>query len=339
VSALDVLIVSHGDGHWLGPCLRSLESHRGDIDTRVVIVENGPHEPDYPAEVTEDPGVLVVRSPNRGFAAGNNLGLRHCGADLVLLLNPDTEIASGTLAAAAAEMDDDPEIGMLAVRQLNPDRTLYPSIRRFPGAVRSLANGFGVERARWLNRRLGERDLDLDRYDRRREIDWTTGAVMLVRREALRSAGDFDERYFLFSEETDLAKRIKDAGWRIVHSPALEVVHYAGKAGVAPKREAQLAYSRLQYARRHFSPAHRVAYRAVLALHHFLRIAALSVRGPTATSSAEASKACLRVLLAGGPPPYRPDASMAQRVEPLVAAANGDTWGVHGQSRQGSVDG
>lgn len=303
----DVVIVSYGDAEWLPPLLRSLEAHRGDCDIRVIVVENGSHDAGYPPGVAEAGQVRVLRSANRGFAAANNLGLSHSTAETVFFLNPDTELVRGTLAAALAELEAAPDIGMLAVRQLDPDGALFASIRRFPTAARLFANALGVERVPWLGAVAGERDLRMGRYGRRVDIDWTTGAAMLVRREALRSAGDFDERYFLFSEETDLARRLRAAGWRIVHSPSLEIVHHAGKAGADPRREAQMAYARLQYARRHFSPAHRALHRLVLLAHHGLRLAIPARRA--------ASLWCLQVAAGLSAPPYRPDATVSQRLE------------------------
>ena len=94
---------------------------------------------------------------------------------------------------------------------------------------------------------------------------------MLARREALESAGFLDERFFIYSEEPDLCLRIKRAGWRVRHLPEMTIVHHAGKAGVRPKMCAQDAYTRMQYARKHFSPLHRSSYAAALALGYATR--------------------------------------------------------------------
>ena len=82
---------------------------------------------------------------------------------------------------------------------------------------------------------------------------------MLARREALLGAGFMDERFFLFSDEPDLCLRIRRAGWRIVHSPAMTIVHHAGKAGVKPRLVAQEALARRLYAEKHFAAPHRAA--------------------------------------------------------------------------------
>ena len=294
--ALDVIIVSHGDGAWLGACLRSLRARSGGAQLEIVIVENGGEVHDRGALGSD---VEVIEVDNRGFGAANNVGLKATSGEFALLLNPDTEIASGTLAAAVAEIEARQDVGLLAVRQLDGDGQLFPSIRRFPRVRHLVANALGVERLPVLRDRLGERVLAPSAYDRLRDIDWTTGAVMLVRREAMSAVGGFDERYFLFSEETDLARRLRDAGWRAVHSPVLEVVHHAGKAGVHPRREAQMAYARMQYARAHSPRLQRAAYQAVLISSHALR--SLLRRDPEGRRAARYS---LAVLLGRRPQPY-----------------------------------
>ena len=142
-------------------------------------------------------------------------------------------------------------------------------------------------------------------YERTGTFDWTTGAVLAVRREAFEAVGGFDERFFLFSEETDLCKRIQDRGWGAHVEPGVTFVHHAGKAGVHPAREAQMAHARLQYARKHFGRVRAASYRAVLLTHHAMRLASLRLLGSTRTSSAPASARALRVLLGTEQAPYR----------------------------------
>jgi hypothetical protein len=130
-----------------------------------------------------------------------------------------------------------------------PEAELFPTIRRFPNAVRAVFEALGSERSPFRASWLGERELDLGRYEHEIACDWTSGSFLLVRREALESAGLFDERFFIYSEETDLCLRIKAAGWEIRHLPTMTILHHAQKAGANPKMEAQLAFAGLQYAR------------------------------------------------------------------------------------------
>ena len=94
---------------------------------------------------------------------------------------------------------------------------------------------------------------------------------MLARREALESAGYFDEHFFMYSDETDLCRRIKLAGWEIRHLPQMTILHHDRKAGIKPHIESLGALTRMWYARKYFSPVHRVAYRGAVMLRHVLR--------------------------------------------------------------------
>jgi exopolysaccharide biosynthesis WecB/TagA/CpsF family protein len=298
---LEVVIASHGDGRWLEPCLSSLECAAGVCTYRTTIVENGGSS----VPVPETPTRRVLYTPNRGFAAANNAGARGSTADLLLFLNPDTEVAQGSLELLVKSMRRRPEVGLLGVRQVTSDGSLWPSLHRFPSLGRALAQALASEKWPGVGARVGERVLDADRYSRGAPFDWTTGAVLAVRRAAFEDIGGFDERFFLFSEETDLCKRIQDVGWETHLEPGVTVIHHAGKAGVDPPREAQMAYARLQYAKKHFSRPGVAAYHAILLLHHLLRFAILRFRGSTRSSRAPASALALRVLIGKSPPPFR----------------------------------
>jgi N-acetylglucosaminyl-diphospho-decaprenol L-rhamnosyltransferase len=298
---LEVVIVSHCDERWLEPCVNSLEVATGACAYRATIVENG----GSPVSVAEGPNRRLLYTENRGFAAANNAGASGSAADFLLFLNPDTELVEGTLETLVKALRDRPDVGLLAVRQVTGDGRLYPSLHRFPSVRRALAQAFASEKWPGVGKRLGERVLDPERYSQHGPFDWTMGAVLAVRREAFEAVGGFDDRFFLFSEETDLCKRLQDAGWRADLEPELTFVHHAGKAGVHPPREAQMAYARLQYARKHFSRARAAAYHAILVVHHLLRLVVLRFHGPTGSSSAPASALALSVLLGRSEAPFR----------------------------------
>jgi N-acetylglucosaminyl-diphospho-decaprenol L-rhamnosyltransferase len=299
---LEVVIVSHRDERWLTRCVESLEDAAGECAYRATIVENG----GFPIALRATPRVRVLHTHNRGFGAANNAGALGSDAEYLLFLNPDTELARGTLELLVKAFDERREVGLIAVRQVRSDGRLWPSLHRFPSVRRELAQALANEKWPGAGKRLGERVLEFDRYTRAGPFDWTTGAALAIRREAFEAVGGFDERFFLFSEETDLCKRVQDAGWDAYVEPRITIIHHAGKAGVEPQRQAQMAYARLQYAKKHFSRPGAVAYHAILVLNHLLRLVVLRFRGATNSSSAPASAMALRVLLGRAEPPFRP---------------------------------
>jgi N-acetylglucosaminyl-diphospho-decaprenol L-rhamnosyltransferase len=297
---LEVVIVSHRDERWLTRCVESLENAVGACAYRTTIVENG----GFPLSLRAAPRRRVLFTPNRSFGAANNAGARfECRVPAV----PKSrhQLAHGTLELLVNAIRERPEVGLLAVRQVTSDGGLWPSLHRFPSVRRALAQAFACEKWPRGAKRLGERVLDFDHYSLGGPFDGTTGAALAIRREAFEAVGGFDERFFLLSEETDLCKRVQDAGWEAHVEPRITFIHLAGKDRVQPPQEAQMAYARLQYAKKHFSRPGATGYHAILVMHHLLRVAVLRFHGPTQSSSAPASEMALRVLLSKSAPRFR----------------------------------
>lgn len=302
---LAIITISTNEVEWLGPCLSSIYEHAGDIRLDVVVVDN--ESTDGTQEFVEStfPEARVVRSQNGGFGYANNRGWESANARYALFLNPDTEIVDGSFADLIRAVDARPQVGLVGVRQLTSDGTLYPTMRRFPNAGRTLGEALFSESWPFHPAWAGERLLDMTAYDREHECDWTVGAFMLARREALLSAGLMDERYFLQCEEPDLCLRIKQAGWSVHHLPLMTIVHHAGKVGISPRMKAQDAFARRQYAHKHFSRPHRLGYLSAIGIKHALRAAA-SIREPREArrSRRQASYRAIRTLMRPSETPF-----------------------------------
>jgi N-acetylglucosaminyl-diphospho-decaprenol L-rhamnosyltransferase len=315
VADVAIIIVSTNEAHWLGPNLSSIFARAGECDLDVVVVDNG--STDGTRELVESrfPRARVVDSVNRGFAHANNRGAMTAAARYVLFLNPDTEIVDGTFAGLVSALDARPDVGLAGVRQLTADGTLWPTIRYFPSVTRALGEALCSERWPWRSRWAGERELDLGRYDEEVDCDWTSGSFMFARREALLSGGLMDERFFIYSEEPDLCLRIKGAGWSVRHMPQLTIVHHAGKGGVRPRMIAQDAYTRRQYARKHFPAPQRALYLVAVAARHAVRAVGRS-RSDDAARRREAARLALRTLLGHVEPPFGAPPQTAVKADP-----------------------
>lgn len=300
------IVVSHNGKHWLDPALSSLYERAGEIDLDLVVVDNGS---DGSAEHVEEhfPDARAIRCPNHGFGHANNRALETADARYVLFLNPDTKLLKGSLADLVARLDSRPEVGLAGVRQLRRDGSLAPSIRRFPSASNMLAEALGVERVPGARRFFGERELDPREYERERSCDWTSGSFMLARAAALEKTGWFDERFFLYAEETDLCRRLKDDGWEVVHMPQMTIHHYEDDRRTNANLEAQAAYARMQFARKHFPDA-ASDYRGALALRYALRLGLHSLRGRPESVQRRGARAALGTVLNGRAPYEKPSA-------------------------------
>jgi N-acetylglucosaminyl-diphospho-decaprenol L-rhamnosyltransferase len=313
VHDIAIITVSTSEAHWLGPCLSSVFAQMGDVSADVVVVDNESRDGTAELVKSEFPAARVVQSRNHGFSHANNRALMTCDARYVLFLNPDTEILEGTFAELVRAMDARPTVGLVGVRQVNGERHLDLTIRRFPNALRALGDALSAERLPGRPRWLGERELDHSVYDREVACDWTSGSFMLVRREAIESAGFLDERFFMYSDETDFCRRIKTAGWEIRHLPAMTIVHHEGKAGVKPAIESLLAHTRIVYARKHFSPAHRALYSAAVLLRASLR-SVYGGPGERGRLVKAANRRAVATLLGRVPVPHGPTSRFSVRI-------------------------
>lgn len=299
-----IIIVSANNASWLTACLSSIRAHAGTATLDVVVVDN--ESTDGTRELVQSgfPWARVVSSPNNGFGYGNNRGLETTHARYALFLNPDTEIVVGTFGELVELLDARPQIGLIGVRQTAADGTLWPSMRRFPRFTRALGEALFSERWPVTPAWAGERVLNRSLYERECRCDWTSGSFMLARRAALESAGWFDERFFIYSEEPDLCLRIKRAGWEVRHVPQMTIIHHAGKGGLQPRLVAQDAYARKQYAQKHLGRGHRELYLSALGLRYLIRAATARASGADRAARRTAALRALRTVAGRVAPPF-----------------------------------
>jgi GT2 family glycosyltransferase len=319
---LAVIIVSTNEAHWLRGCLPTVFAAAGDLDIDVVVVDNGSGGTARSAVQSEFPLARIVDCENHGFPHANNRALMTVDARYVLFLNPDTEIVRGSLADLVARMDASPEVGLAGCRQVGPDGELHPTMRRFPTPTRLLMEALGSEswpfRASWT----GQRYLDLVDYTREFDLDWTTGSFMLVRREALESAGWMDERLFLYCDDPDLGRKIKCAGWIVRHLPQMEIVHHAGKMGWSVRGYGQYAYANRIYFAKHFGRMSGGAAIAATAIGYGLRALLFPLLRRSEPDAARAMRAALVTVLGRAKPPYEPPPAVAVRPRSVGADGN-----------------
>lgn len=304
---LSVIVVTH-DGRRLAlATLQSATQAVGDLAVEWHVVDSGSTDGTPEAIARSWPSIALTRVTNVGFAAASNVALRTARGRYVLLLNPDVEIVSGTFAGLVRALDARPEVGLASVVQRAPGGALIPSICRDPSPARQLGEALGASRLRLL-RGLQEPKLDAGAYEAEHSADWLLGALLIVRRETLAVVGGLDERFFLYSEETDWCRRVRVAGWDVRHLPLMTIVHHAGRSE-RPDLFAQRTHSKLVFARKHLSRVSRVAFRAALTLRHALRtgvLAPLAAVRPARRARFHAEAAALGIVLGLRGPSWAP---------------------------------
>lgn len=239
---LSIIVVNFNGGEHLRRCLSSLAAHPPEAATEVIVVDNASTDGSA-AHVAAFPGVRLIPLPvNGGFSAGNNAGIRASAGELLLLLNNDTLIAAGAIDALIARLEAHPAAAVAGPRLVDghgrPELSFGPMISPLGELRQKLVmtlheREFGPV-TRWIDRRT------------RREqfVDWVSGACLLVRRNAAEAAGLLDERFFLYTEDVDFCASIRARGWKVLFTPAAEIVHLRGRSRATAAAQSNAAYRR-----------------------------------------------------------------------------------------------
>lgn len=238
---VSVVIVTWNGRDYIGPCLDALVRQRETPSFEIVVVDNGSTDgtPDLVAARTPAPR-LIRSERNLGFPAGNNLGIRAAGGQIVVLLNQDTVVDPGWLAALTRGMAESPGTGIAGCRIRFPDGRLQHAGGRL---ARPEATPF----------HLGHGETERGQYGEATEAEFVTGAAMALRREMLDEIGLLDEGFFLYYEDTDLCYRARAAGYGVRYLPDATLVHHESASG---QRESERYYRRIHTSRWRFMLKH-----------------------------------------------------------------------------------
>ncbi|WP_433380422.1 glycosyltransferase [Actinoplanes sp. CA-142083] len=282
-----VTVVTYNSAAVLPGLLDSLEEGMRGLDWRLIVADNASADESVSIAEKLVPDCRIVQTGrNAGYAAAFNAALREAGEyDAVLILNPDVRLSAGSVATLMARLGGD--VGITVPRILDEEGHVALSLRREPTVGRALGEAVLGQRAGRYPA-LGETVVDRDTYFRDGPADWTTGAVMLMSRACLEACGPWEERFFLYSEETEFALRARDRGFRTTLVAAAEVVHIGGESRVSPALWSLLTVNKVRlYRMRHAAPATALFWSAV-----FLREASRAALGHPRSRRAAAALLC-----------------------------------------------
>jgi GT2 family glycosyltransferase len=242
---VSAIIVNWNGGKFLQSCIATPYRELGGPLREIIVLDNASSDQSVESVQHAFPAVAIVRTGgNLGFAKANNLGILASQSECVLLMNNDAVARPGSIDSLVAVMEQDDRIGIVGPQLRNPDGSLQLSYGRFPSV-------FGVVGG--LRIRKVDRYYEGTGYENPHDVDWMTGACLLVRRRMLEEIGLLDERFFFNYEDVDLCKRAHDRGWRCVYTPDASVMHQKAGSSVNPemkerilleKRRSQLIYYR-----------------------------------------------------------------------------------------------
>jgi N-acetylglucosaminyl-diphospho-decaprenol L-rhamnosyltransferase len=241
---VSVSLVNTNSRELLLACLESLAG----TDVEIVVLDNASEDGSAAAVREQFPGVRLIDQRHRaGFGANHNTVIRATTGRHVFVLNEDTTSDDWGFGRMVAHLDANPRVASLAPRLVYPDGRPQDSAWRFPSPETAALGLFTLSRVGIVQSGGSET----------RDVDWAMAAALLLRREALDEVGLFDEDFFIYSEETDLARRLRDAGWRTQYFPEVTVVHHESQfsAGIPERRINEMWRGRHRYWQKHHSAA------------------------------------------------------------------------------------
>jgi GT2 family glycosyltransferase len=228
---VSIVIVSFNTRDVLRECLHSVYREAGLLHVQVIVVDNASTDGSAAMVEQEFPEVVLILSKvNLGFGGANNLGFKSAQGRYIVLLNSDAFLTDGSLERSVAHMDANPKAGLGGGRLIGRDGSWQPSARMFPSVLGDLIVLSGLAARFPHSRFFGHTDRTWANEMEAAEVDWVPGAYSIIRAEALTAAGPFDPRFFLYSEEVDLCKRIKQKGYSIWYWPDIAIVHIGGES-------------------------------------------------------------------------------------------------------------
>ena len=228
---LSIVIVNWNVKDYLLQTLRSIYNNPPQASFEVFVVDNASSDDSVFAVKSEFQQVKIIESKqNIGFSGANNLALAQAMGNIILLLNPDTEVLPHSLDELLNSFDRHPKAGLIGAQLLTPDREQDRSNKSYPSFRTLLWTALFLDDLFPKNRIFGEYRMSYWDHQDERQVDQPSGAAMAIRKEILEKVGYMDDHYFLYCEEADWSFRIKKAGYEIWFTPSSKIIHYGGRS-------------------------------------------------------------------------------------------------------------
>lgn len=258
---LSIVIVSFNVKDFLKACLNSLYHSIVDIEFEVFVVDNNSQDATAQMIERDFPQVKLIQNhENIGFVKANNRAFERSQGRYILMLNPDTVILENYLHVTVRYFDQEPNVGAIGCKMLNPDHSLQASCYNFP-SLREIFGMYFVGSQKFS----GLKKMD---YNKTQEVDFVRGAFLALNRRCLEEIGLLDERLFMFGEETDLCYRMKLRGWKVLYMPDTVIIHHKGKSTeqITDNMYSQRIQSLIYYFQKHRSKLSTFMLRVIIFL-------------------------------------------------------------------------
>jgi GT2 family glycosyltransferase len=228
-----IIIVNYNTCQLLLDCLHSVVENTAGMPVEIWVVDNASTDSSVAIVQSSFPEVhLIANDTNLGYARANNQALAQVGGDILLLLNPDTQLRSSVFNALEQVFESNAAIGAVGPQLLNADGSIQPSYGRFASAWTEFLFQTFLFKVIPPPFPIGEvvHPLQRRQYKNMHEVDWVTGACLAIRKEVIERIGLLDEAFFMYGEDMEWCWRARQAGYKVCYQPAAQVIHYSRQA-------------------------------------------------------------------------------------------------------------
>lgn len=238
---ISIIIVIYKGQPYLKSCLDSIFDNVKGVNLEVIIVNNNPQKLDLS---DSDPRIKIINAgQNLGFGRGHNLGAKSASGEILWLLNTDTEILAGDIREIIREFIEKGEMGITGARLIGENNKEQEWSTGVESTLWDLIkNNLGIKSSRkiWESKK-------------KKEADWVSGTSLFIRKELFEKIGGFDEKFFMYFEDIDLCKRVREAGYKVIYFPEFVIKHFGGKSFESSTLQKKYYYqSQDYYFEKHF---------------------------------------------------------------------------------------
>jgi GT2 family glycosyltransferase len=228
---ISIIILNYKSKGFAMSCIKSVKEADFLLGGRklhyeIIAVDNNSRDGLGEILAWQHPDVKFVQNGrNIGMGAGNNAGIKKAKGDYIAIVNPDIIVFKDTFKCLYEYMEKNKNVGVVGPMQLNPDKSVQDSCYRWPGLFMPLYRRTPLGKFEFATKDTDKylmKDFD---HKSEREVDWLLGSFLFCRAEALKQAGMFDERYFLYFEDTDLCRSFWKKNWKVIYYPKVQVIH------------------------------------------------------------------------------------------------------------------
>lgn len=228
---ISIVILNYKSKGYTLNCIKSIKEADFEVDGRklryeIIVVDNNSNESIGEILSWQYNDVIFIQNDkNSGMGRGNNIGIKKAQGDFVVVMNPDTIALRDTFTSLYRYMKSNPDVGVIGPKQLNPDKTIQASCFRKHKMMTPVYRRTPLGKLWFAQKELKRFLMDDFECKNEGEVDWLLGSFLFCRGDVLKKLGGFDERFFMYFEDTDLCLRFKEAGYKVVYYPKVEIIH------------------------------------------------------------------------------------------------------------------